>query len=239
MARAPMVAPRVAVPARSAQPAAARIAVSGHAVMRAGTVRTRTGNMVIRTPHRPAPPRVNPRVNPIFNNNVFAQDEFGPEFFGVPGLGFDFPHLAAIQGARGRFHHRFGMSFPLFGGGFFIPTAPVFEEEVPATTDQQEAAAPQETTQPETVQTMRRPRVQEPVQSFVEVAPSPLREADEYVFVRRNGTLIFAVAYAWQNGTLQYVTKEGLRRSVAGEALDLNATQQFNEQRGLTFRLPA
>jgi hypothetical protein len=54
--------------------------------------------------------------------------------------------------------------------------------------------------------------------------------------VRRDGTVFFAVAYAWENGTLRYVTSEGLRRSVAHETLDLSATQQFNEQRGLNFR---
>jgi hypothetical protein len=30
-----------------------------------------------------------------------------------------------------------------------------------------------------------------------------------------------------------------MRRSVSRDALDLNATQQFNEQRGMTFRSPA
>jgi hypothetical protein len=57
--------------------------------------------------------------------------------------------------------------------------------------------------------------------------------------VRRDGTVFFAVGYAWENGTLHYVTREGLRRNVARDSLDLNATQQFNEQRGLNFRLPA
>ena len=68
---------------------------------------------------------------------------------------------------------------------------------------------------------------------------TPIRETSEYIFVRRDGTVFFAVAYAWEKGTLRYVTSEGLRRSVAGDSLDLNATQQFNEQRGLNFRLPA
>jgi predicted Zn-dependent protease len=65
-----------------------------------------------------------------------------------------------------------------------------------------------------------------------------VRETSEYVFVRRDGTVFFAVAYAWENGTLRYVTSEGLRRSATRDSLDLNATQQFNEQRGLNFRLP-
>jgi hypothetical protein len=38
---------------------------------------------------------------------------------------------------------------------------------------------------------------------------------------------------------LQYVTEEGLRRTVALNALDLDATTQFNEQRGVSMRPPA
>jgi hypothetical protein len=57
--------------------------------------------------------------------------------------------------------------------------------------------------------------------------------------VRRDGGLLFAVAYSWDNGTLRYVTSDGVRKSVALESLDINATQQFNEQRGLSFRVPA
>jgi hypothetical protein len=63
-------------------------------------------------------------------------------------------------------------------------------------------------------------------------------EAEPYVFVRRDGTVFFATAYAWENGTLRYITSEGLRHSLTVDKLDLNATQQFNEQRGLSFRLP-
>jgi hypothetical protein len=69
--------------------------------------------------------------------------------------------------------------------------------------------------------------------------PAPVRDAAEYVFVRRDGSLLFAVAYSWDNGTLRYVTRDGLRRSVAQDTLDMDATQQFNEQRGLDFRVPA
>jgi hypothetical protein len=59
------------------------------------------------------------------------------------------------------------------------------------------------------------------------------------VFVRRDGTVFLAVAFSFSAGNLQYVTKEGLRRSVPANTLDLDATQQFNEQRGVTVRLPA
>jgi MFS superfamily sulfate permease-like transporter len=72
-----------------------------------------------------------------------------------------------------------------------------------------------------------------------ETETGPQRESEQYVFVRRDGTLFFAVAYSWENQTLRYITQEGQRRSVTREALDLAATQQFNEQRGLNFLSPA
>jgi hypothetical protein len=46
-------------------------------------------------------------------------------------------------------------------------------------------------------------------------------------------------SYSWDNGTLRYITRVGVRRSVTRDALDMDATQQFNEQRGLSFRSPA
>lgn len=58
-------------------------------------------------------------------------------------------------------------------------------------------------------------------------------------FVRRDGSLVFAVGYTWENGTLRYITPDGFRRSIGRETLDLTATQQFNEQRGLNFHAPA
>ena len=116
-----------------------------------------------------------------------------------------------------------------------MPTSPVVVEE---------AAVPEaprdEGAEAEVVEAPRRARV---IQSTpvpeVEAPSTVTRETEQFVFVRRDGTVFFAVAYAWENGTLRYVTSEGLRRSLARDALDLDATQQFNEQRGLSFRSPA
>ena len=51
--------------------------------------------------------------------------------------------------------------------------------------------------------------------------------------------MFFAVAYSWVNANLQYVTLDGLRKLAAMSTLDLDATVQFNEQRGVAFRSPA
>jgi hypothetical protein len=160
------------------------------------------------------------------------------DFVPVPGLGFDMAHLAATRGPEavgaGRHRHRTPVFFPFLDGGFFLPSSPVVIEEAVAPEAPQEENAETEVTE-----TPRRTRVIQPAPPPVEEARAVPRQTEEFVFVRRDGTLFFAVAYAWENGTLRYVTSEGLRRSVARETLDLNATQQFNEQRGLNFRLPA
>jgi hypothetical protein len=156
----------------------------------------------------------------------------------VPGLGFDEVHLAATRGPRAVGAHRFsGFNtgfFPFFDGGFLFPSSMIVEQ-APAS-----EAQPEEAVEPETQESTRRVRPHEPAPAYpAETAAEPRGESEQYVFVRRDGTLFFAVAYSWDNQTLRYITQEGLRRTVTREALDLAATQQFNEQRGLNFILPA
>jgi hypothetical protein len=165
----------------------------------------------------------------------------------VPGLGFDAVHVAATRGNhsggrrddRGR-RNEFGVLFPFFdGGGYYVPTGPGItgdaqgdgqaiddaEDQGPGPDDSPYDRADR----PTRVGNVNRPPVEQ---------PGPQVNAPEYVFVRRDGTVFFAVAYSWENGSLRYVSSEGMRRSVSRDTLDLNATQQFNEQRGLTFRSP-
>jgi hypothetical protein len=66
----------------------------------------------------------------------------------------------------------------------------------------------------------------------------PLAPAAEYIFVRRDGTVFFAVAYSWVNGSLQYITRDGYRKLASTTTLDMEATTQFNEQRGVAFHSP-
>lgn len=177
--------------------------------------------------------RVVRRVS-ISPRHVRRQDfDFDDDTDAVPGLGFDFVHFAATHPNAFK-HHRttVGGFFPFFSGGFVMPSVPaVVEEEAPA--EEVEEVADQ---------APRRVRVVAPPQAAVAppvLEPGPARPTEEYVFVRRDGSLFFAVAYSWENGALRYITSQGLRGTVAREALDLNATQQFNEQRGLNFRTPA
>jgi len=226
MARPAVAAPRVAAPAGPI--AGMHTVVSNRPISSMRIVRTRSGSLVARPVRRPNTTLRNIRPD----GTVFSQD--------VPGLGFDFPHLAAVH--PGRDHDRFrnrgfdGAFFPLFGGGgYYMPLFPDDVEEArPAEAQQVDQG------QPESQRLYERPRPAEPQQNYAPAPqPAPVQESDQFVFVRRDGTLFFAVAYAWENGTLRYITREGISHTVAGSALDLNATQQFNEQRGLNFRLPA
>lgn len=159
---------------------------------------------------------------------------FPTGFGNVPGLGFDYPHLAAVSG--GRFRNgfgRFGFGQGFGFDGFLLSPSVIVEgggEGQPGPVEQAQAANP----------------APEPGTDFSDQflpsagTPSPApRETPEYVFVRRDGGLLFAVGYSWENGMLRYVTRDGIRRSVSRDALDIDATQQFNEQRGLSFRVPA
>ena len=175
-------------------------------------------------------------VRTIRRNRDFGFNGFN-DFSDVPGLGFDFPHLAAVSGNRRFRGGRFGGGFPFGFGGFLLTPSVIGEEGVDSQVAEDDFAddppAPQQYPQ-------RRPRVpRPPSEPQAESAPAPVPDAEQYVFVRRDGSLVFAVAYAWENGTLRYVTPDGLRRTIGRDALDLNATQQFNEQRGLNFRAPA
>jgi hypothetical protein len=181
----------------------------------------------------------------VFHNGNHANSAFnGLDTQNVPGLGFDYPHLAAVTGNRRLHGGRFNGGFP-FGFGGFLLGSPGIIEETPtgdsgAVADEI-AGDPTSEDGPDPAAAPRRSRIaRAPVQPETELGPvAPPRDVEQYVLVRQDGGLVFAVAYTWENGTLRYITPDGLRRSIGRDALDLNATQQFNEQRGLDFRLPA
>jgi len=158
----------------------------------------------------------------------------------VPGLGFDYPHLAAVnphQG-HGRFGSRQNIPFGYGYGGFLLSSPEIVVENPQAVEEAQQAAADDNGVGgPGGIDGAR--DSQYAYVPRAAPAPEPPTDASEYVFVRRDGGLLFAVAYSWDNGTLRYVTRDGVRKTVTQDALDMDATQQFNEQRGLSFRVPA
>jgi hypothetical protein len=179
-------------------------------------------------------------------NNFNNGDGFVPglgetEFDDVPGLGFDFPHLAAVSGGRNHFGRGFFGGAPFFDSGFLFGAPSVIIEQ-PAPGEVQSEADDAAGDAVESAPVRRARRMYE-----VELSPAPApaansapeREVEQYVFVKRDGGLEFAVAYSWVDGTLRYITPDGRRRTLGRDALDLSATEQFNEERGIQFHAPA
>jgi hypothetical protein len=170
---------------------------------------------------------------------TLPQDEFTDSGYAVPGLGFDYVHYAAVHPESG--HHQFvgGGAVPFVGGGIYIPEGGYYVDSGSQQQPAQESEVTEEMEQ--ATETPEAPLAEQPgVSQRARPKPSaPLPPSPEYIFVRRDGTVFFAVAYSWQNGNLQYVTQDGFRKLASLSTLDLDATSQFNEQRGLVFRSPA
>jgi len=173
-------------------------------------------------------------ANPVSRNRRFA----GGFSYPAPGLGFDYTHFFATHPNYGRNHRTNGFVLPFFNGGIYVPY-PYYADE-PTPDEQVAADYNQNEGQDAPIESSDRGATEPP--SMVAVRASYAAAAatqPEYVFVRRDGTVFFAVAFSWASDKLQYITKDGLRRSVSLDSLDLNATQQFNDQRGIAIRLPA
>jgi len=234
MARPAMAAPAPHIVMHSAPSAVAHPAAPTHAAGGVRWVRTRSGTIVAR-PIRTTPAPVRSSGGSNSTRRILSEDT------NVPGLGFDYTHLAAThpQGNPGRDRNRqfVGAYFPFFGGGYYMPLFPDDVEEAPPAEAQQGDTG--EPDQPAGSQRHSDTRQNYAVQNYPPAPePTPKGESEEYVFVRRDGTVFFAVAYTWEGSTLRYVGSEGVRHVLASDKLDLDATQQFNEQRGLNFRVP-
>src|SRR5713226_7671340 len=226
------VAPRIVVQASHA--GTTQAAPATRIVMRGGAVQPKTGMSVIRSMRRPTTMR-----------RRFEDEDTNrrSDCNSAPGFGFDAVHQAAICGSSGVNLGLRGLQvplfFPFFDGGFFLPGSSAAVEESSTTeASQQEAAEAESRERSRRYRASLQAVAPAPAPAIETASPAPPSN-DEFVFVRRDGTLFFAVAYSWENGTLRYVTSEGLRRTVKQDALDMGATQQFNEQRGVIFRSPA
>jgi len=197
--------------------------------VRGGTPRSRVGMAVGRSTRGVSTPR-------RFDN--FGNNEFGHRrnCTSAPGLGFDEAHQVATcgPGQRGFQGSAFAYPFyfPFYDGGFYVPDAPAGVDDSRVAYAEQ----PDSTEGADDPYSGRRYRSAETGPAPAALTASPEQtENDEFVFVRRDGSVFFAVAYSWEKGALHYVTDQGLRHSVTEDALDLDATKQFNEQRGLSF----
>ena len=166
--------------------------------------------------------------------------------FPVPGLGFDFVHLAALNSGAGvralidpvtqhqlalarAIRRETPVSFAAFPS-FFPMGETAGTEPTIIVVPQPAAPAAQSTEQ-------FRPR-----DADERVAPpppvEPVREASDFVLVRRDGGLLFAVAFTQGVERITYITKDGVRRRLALADLDVDATVRMNEERGAPLQFP-
>jgi hypothetical protein len=169
---------------------------------------------------------------------------------GVPGLGFDFPHLAAVGGAMRNnpphfeHHGRRGQdSFvPIFFGGY-----PYGYEGLGYDQQDQETAQPSQP-QPQIIVIQQPVPMQQGADSGSDAgnrsAPesespeaAPIRDVGDFILVRRDGRVLFASIFSVVGSQLQYVTPEGIRHTLAMSDLDADATRQMNEARGTTLQI--
>lgn len=222
--------PAARVPANPMTPAAARFQP------------TQPARVIQNSPHG--------MVSPVFaaNANWFSSVTFS----GVPGLGFDYPHLAAISaGLNNNFPPRFGRgghrgsdSFVpiLFGGYPYYYDDLSYDQPDPST-----AQPSQPQPQPQII-VIEQPvpaqpavdsgnYVESPPAPAAEQAASPIREVGDFILVRRDGRILFASVFSVVGAQVRYVTPEGIRHTLAVADLDSDATEQMNEARGTTVQI--
>jgi hypothetical protein len=193
--------------------------------------------------------RANPGVSPAVKSFDFDETS------GVPGLGFDFTHLAAVN--RGRTNdasEHFGHhGHPGQGAGFFVAIpfgvggySYAVDDQV---SDQPEQEAEQQPDQRTEQQRDRQSenQAQSPPQNMVAQQPisseapdateTPVPDIGDFILVRRDGRIVFASLFSVIGKQVRYITPEGTRRTLALADLDSDATQQMNEARGTTVRL--
>jgi hypothetical protein len=163
----------------------------------------------------------------------------------VPGLGFDYVHLAAVGGNPGVSFSRGARNqfiTPIFTGN--APLYSIVEDEPFYSEPQPQPAVVVVQQPPQTIVVQTPPQ---PVPAAQLSAPTPAAEAapaapppdlGEFIFLRRDGQVVFAVAFTTINGRLTYITREDVRRSFPISELDKDATLQMNDANGTTMVLP-
>jgi hypothetical protein len=175
--------------------------------------------------------------------NTFSFDSF-------PGLGFDFPHLAAISGALGNNPQPFGHNGLRRQGGFvpiFFGGYPYYYDDLGSDQQDQQAVQPAQP-QPQIIVIQQPVPAQQATDSGTDAGnvsasqPEPevaasTPDVGDFILVRRDGRILFASIFSVVGAQLQYVTPEGIRHTIATADLDSDATQQMNEARGTTVQI--
>jgi len=195
----------------------------------------------------------------------FASDgnSFNFDTSGSPGLGFDFPHLAAVGGAsqrdsfRGRHHSHSnqGTFVPVFWGGFPYYSYPYYSDDTVYDQGEQQPEqqyAQQFAPQPQIIVIQQPAPAQQQGPGAADSriaaagreysipdsqATAPVREVGDFILVRRDGRVLFASVFSVVGNQVHYVTPEGVRHSLAVSDVDSDATREMNEARGTTVQI--
>lgn len=172
-----------------------------------------------------------------------------PGAFPVPGLGFDFTHHSIVNANLGvralidpvtqhqlalarEIRRETPVAFPVMPlvvnsiQVIVVPPPPVVIIQSPAPAEQHEEAAAEA-------------RSVAPAPVAPAPPSEPYRQASEMILVRRDGSLLFVVAFLTRGENLVYVTADGNRRLLRLTELDREATLEMNEARGTSLRLPS
>jgi hypothetical protein len=195
-----------------------------------------------------------PNAPVLLPGNIFSgQACYAPyNCFPVPGNGFDYTHFFATHPGWGSGILTAGVVVPFGGGGGFYLPIPYYS--APSVAENEEGPSNNNNANNNNngngnngngnsdQNDNSRYQQAAPQQQSASAAPyysAPTEPVYEYVFVKRDGTKIFAVAYSLTKDKIQYITKEGLRRTLSLDSLDFPATQKSNEERGNSITLPS
>jgi hypothetical protein len=187
----------------------------------------------------------NQRITP---NSVFLPSStLIADQVSVPGLGFDYAHLAAVSGnlrfntpafRGGRRFRDSGFITPVFFGGY--PYYPLDEADYAPPQQQQPQVIVIQQPVPTTPMQPAAPSGSGDSNNNAAAAPAspvaPVRDVGEFVLVQRDGKILFASVYTIIGSDLRYVTPEGIRRTLPMAELDADATRAMNEARGTTVQ---
>ncbi|HWQ03588.1 MAG TPA: hypothetical protein VNL38_03825, partial [Candidatus Nitrosotenuis sp.] len=172
----------------------------------------------------------------------------------VPGLGFDYTHLAARDRnlpVRALIdpvtQHRFALerqalrNAPAVAASpmIFIPISNVVIVQQPPVVVIEPPPAAQ-SPGPVLAAGPAAPLSDAPAEISIEkiLPPAPpVRELDEMLLIRRDGSALRVVAFSANTHRLTYITRDGARRTVALAEIDLDATALANEDRYVPLKI--
>jgi len=233
-AAAPAVHAAVVAPVAASHIAPAHVPAPVHPGSRPPATVARQG-----VPHKNPPhPVKSPAPTPLRNNPPTAT--YLPAGFSscsnypAPGYGYNYNQVVATHPNWGACNAMTGVILPFFGGAIYVPVA---DDVVGAAQEQAQEIASNDQ-QDSNVQALSEEPAGSSSPSSRSHSSSYSEPLADYVFVQRDGTTFYAVAYTSSTDKLQYVTEDGQRRSVALDLIDFDATQKSNEARGNTIYLP-